>query len=85
MNRKPRLVDPSWFTKPKSPKPKIIIKKPIIEPNTNNSMMINLIGLLILGVGALCIYQRYIEKDDKELEKQNTIIGFHQYVKENIK
>ena len=85
MHIKPRLVDPAWFDKPK---PKLnIIKKPdlSIPKLSNNSLMINIIGLLILCIGGLCIYQRYIEREQTELETQNTIIGFHEYVKENIK
>ena len=79
MNTKPRLVDPNWFQKSK-PKP---IKK-IIPTNTDNSLIINIIGLSIIIIGGLCIYQRYIEREKKEIEKQNVILGFHQYVKENI-
>ena len=47
--------------------------------------MVNFFGFLILCIGGLCIYQRYIERENKEVEKQNIILGFHQYVKENIK
>jgi len=83
MNGKPRLVDYSLFPKPK-PKPKII-KKPVVIKSTDNSMIINCIGLFILVIGGLCIYQRYIDRDKTELENQITIIGFNKYVKENIK
>ena len=55
MNTKPKLVDPNWFQKPK-PKP---IKK-VIPTNADNSLIINIIGLCILVIGGLCIYQRYI-------------------------
>ena len=63
-----------------------IMKKPelSIKPS-DNSLMINFVGFLILCIGGLCIYQRYIEREKTELETQNTIIGFHEYVKENIK
>ena len=47
MNTKPRLIDPSWFAKPK---PKIIKKKIIPTPTKtpiDNSMIINIIGLCI--------------------------------------
>ena len=87
MDTKPRLVDPAWFAKPK-PKPKIIkkvIPKQIVDPRANNSFMINCIGFLILCIGGICIYQRYIDREQKELEKQNLIVGFNEYVKANIK
>jgi len=86
MNTKPRLVDPAWFAKPKPKLIKKVIPKPvIIDPKVSNSFMINCIGFLILCIGGICIYQRYIDRDQKELEKQNLIVGFNEYVKENIK
>jgi len=84
MNTKPKLVDYNLFKKPVSQQIKKIIKKPIIPTKTDNSILINIVGFLILGIGGLCIYQRYIERENKEVEKQNVILGFHQYVKENI-
>ena len=81
MNTKPKLVDYSLFKKPV----KKIIKKPILTTQNDNSFLINIIGLLILIIGGICIYHRYTEKENKEIEKQNIILGFHQYVKENIK
>ena len=84
MNTKPRLVDYSLFHKPK---PKITSKKPIVTEikSTDDSLMINLIGLLILCIGGICLYHRLINREKNELEIQNTILGFHQYVKEKIK
>jgi hypothetical protein len=84
MHTKPRLVDPAWFDKPK-PKLKVMKKSELSIKSSDNSLMINLVGFLILCIGGLCIYQRYIEREKTELETQNTIIGFHEYVKENIK
>lgn len=84
MNTKPRLVDPAWFAKPK-PIPKKVIPKQIVDPKISNSFMINCIGFLILCIGGICIYQRYIDRDKKELENLNLIIGLNEYVKENIK
>ena len=83
MNTKPKLVDYNLFKKPIAIKK--IIKKPVLPTKSDNSMLINIVGFLILCIGGLCIYQRYIERENKELEKQNVILGFHQYVKENIK
>tara|TARA_B100001063_G_C16721338_1_gene533763 strand:- start:1134 stop:1391 length:258 start_codon:yes stop_codon:yes gene_type:complete len=85
MNTKPKLVDYNLFKKPIEKQVKRIIKKPIIPTKSDNSMLINIVGFLILCIGGLCIYQRYIERENKEVEKQNIILGFHQYVKENIK
>ena len=83
MNTKPKLVDYNLFQKPVTIKK--IIKKPVLPTKSDNSILINIVGFLILCIGGLCIYQRYIERENKELEKQNVILGFHQYVKENIK
>lgn len=87
MNIKPRLVDPAWFAKPiPIPKPIVkIIKKTIIDPKANNSLIINLIGLLLLMIGGLCIYQRYMERENERTRNNNLIIGFNEYVKNNIK
>ena len=80
MNIKPKLIDPNWFPKPK-PKP---IKK-IIPSNADNSLIINIIGLCILVIGGLCIYQRYIEREKNELDTKHKIIELNEYVKRNIK
>ena len=85
MRRKPRLVDYSLFQKPK-PKPKLIPapKKPIVSSSNNMSFLVNIVGLLVLIIGGLCLYQRLVDRDKDEFEKQNIILGFHQYVKEKI-
>ncbi len=80
MNTKPRLVDPNWFPKPK---PKTI--KKIIPTNADNSLIINIIGFLILIIGLLCVYQRYLDKEKKDIETKNKIIELNEYVKRNIK
>jgi hypothetical protein len=79
MNTKPKLVDPKWFVVAK-PRVKIVI-----PTNTNNSLIINIIGLCILMIGCLCIYQRYIDRDKSELENHTRIIELNEYVKRNIK
>tara|TARA_Y100001970_G_scaffold219682_1_gene269600 strand:+ start:709 stop:954 length:246 start_codon:yes stop_codon:yes gene_type:complete len=81
MNDKPKLVDYSLIHK----KPKVIQKPKIEIKNINNSFIINFIGFLILCIGGLVLYLRLIKKETNELDKQNIIIGFHQYVKDNIK
>jgi len=84
MNTNPKLVDYSLLKKPVEKNIKRIVKKPFLPTKSDNSMLINIVGFLILCIGGLCIYQRYIERENKEIEKQNVILGFHQYVKENI-
>jgi len=83
MKVKPRLVDYSLFKKSKVPKIKVI-QNSLLEPNKDNSLIINFIGILILCIGGLYLYNRLIERENIELKKQNTIIGFHQYVNEKI-
>lgn len=85
MKIKPRLVDYSLFHKPK---PKLIkpVPKKIVVPSSSNNMsfLVNIIGLLVLIIGGLCLYERLKDRNKDELEKQNVIIGFHQYVKEKL-
>ena len=76
-NIQPKLVDYSLFPKPKKIIPK---KKIIINPSLNFKFYINLVGILLLIIGGLFLYQRLIDKDKTDLEKQNTILEFHQYV-----
>ena len=80
---KPKLIDYSLLQKPKIK----IIQKPKVKINnkSDNSLIINFIGFLILCIGGIYLYQRLNEKSLNELKKQNIIIGFHQYVKEKIK
>lgn len=82
MDTKPKLVDYSLFQEPVK---KIVQKTSVIPTKSDNSLLINLIGLMILCIGGILIYQRYVDKGKKEIEKQNVLLGFHQYVKENIK
>tara|TARA_Y100001958_G_C20775712_1_gene249575 strand:+ start:222 stop:476 length:255 start_codon:yes stop_codon:yes gene_type:complete len=84
MNTEPKLVDYSLIKKPE----KIIkVNKKVINKikKSDNSLMINFLGILVIGVILLMMYQRLIEKDKKEIEKQNIILGFHQYVNDKIK
>lgn len=84
MKIKPKLVDYSLFKKPK-PKLKVIERKKVEIPKSNDlSFYVNMIAILILIVGGLCLYQRLIDRDKDELEKQNVILGFHQYVQGNL-
>jgi hypothetical protein len=82
MNTKPNLVDYSLF---QGPVKKIVQKTSVMPTKSDNSLLINLIGIMILCIGGILIYQRYVDKGKKEIEKQNVLLGFHQYVKENIK
>ena len=66
------------------PKPKLLIKK--AEPIKSNdiSFYINVFGILVLIIGGLCLYQRLADREKDELKKQNTILGFHHYVQQNV-
>jgi len=77
MKELPRLVDYSLFAKPK-------VTKRIIPNKVDNSFLLNLIGIFILFIGALCLYNRLIGKSQTELNNQNIVLGFHEYVKSNI-
>jgi len=81
MNTKPKLVDYSLIHEPIK---RVVKPTPSLPTKGDNSLLINLIGIMILCIGGIIIYQRYVEKETKEIEKQNVILGFHQYVKENI-
>ncbi len=83
---KPKLVDHSLFqSKPKallpSLKPVKVLKAS--EPS-NFSLYFNLIACLILAIGGYLLYQRYCDKDTIQKEREHTIIGFNQYVRENL-
>lgn len=82
---KPVLVDHSLF-KPIPKIPKMIKKIPQkIDSKTEISTYINWIGLLILFIFGYILYQRYMDKERTELEKQNTLLMFHQYINGNLK
>jgi len=88
MKIKPKLVDYSLLKSSKSPpKPKLkpkLLKKVESSKSNDISFYVNVFGILVLIIGGICLYQRLIDRDKDEFEKQNTIIGFHQYVNENI-
>jgi hypothetical protein len=88
MKIKPKLVDYSLLKLSNSPpkpklKPKLPLKKVESSKSNDMSFYINVFGILVLIIGGICLYQRLIDRDKEELQKQNTIIGFHQYVHEN--
>ena len=87
---KPRLVDHSLIRpsvsstsvpaprfKPVTPKPTLTKSEPI-----RLSFWFNLIGVLILCIGGLLLHNRYARKEQIIEEKQHSIVGFTQYVKE---
>lgn len=79
MNKiKPKLIDYSII----NPKPP---KKIIVNHKKNLQFYINLIGIIILIFLIIMMYDRYKNKEKIELEKQNQLINFHLYVKENLK
>ena len=77
---KPKLVDYSLFKKSfkKINKNNIIIKK-------DNSLLINIISILILFIGGLILYYRFQIKDQNDIMNQNKIIELYEYVNGNIK
>ena len=76
IHNKPKLVDYELL-KPKKKIPKLISES---ESKGNISFYINCIGILILIIGSIILYQRLKDKQLIEHEKQNTILSFHQYV-----
>ena len=85
---KPRLVDHALLHKPIPIRTKpIAIKKPTIVPESGGdySGIFNLIGLLILCIVGLIMYQRWNNRDKMEMDKVHSIIGLNQYVKDSLK
>ena len=75
---KPKLIDPNWFVQ----------KKPVIKAppklNLKTSDYINFISVTVLIILILFLYDRYKKRALMELEKQNSILQFHQTVKEKL-
>ena len=78
---KPNLVDHSLLNKAV---PVISVISVKTDPKIEISAYINWIGLAILFIFVYMMYLRYRNKDRTELEKQNTILGFNQYINENL-
>jgi hypothetical protein len=76
---KPKLIDPNWFVQKK---PVIVKAKPKL--NFKISDYINFISVTVLIILILFLYDRYQKRALMELEKQNTILQFHQTVKEKL-
>ena len=86
---KPKLVDPEWLhpKKPKKPIKQIqpVIKEANVASSPNDlSFYFNIIGFIILCIGALLLYNRLYNRDKDELEKQTRILTFNQYVQDNL-
>jgi len=75
--KRPQLVDPDWF---KTPAPKIFKKTPTLTA----SDYLNFIAICGLIIGSILLYERYKKKDLILLEKQNSVIQFHQSIKEKL-
>ena len=85
MKIKPKLVDHSLFKKPSPVKPKRLEPPKLSTSSSiNTSFYINAIGLLILIIGSLCLYQRFIDRNTIEIEKQNVILDFYQTVNQQL-
>ena len=76
---KPKLIDPNWFVQRK---PKIIKTPPKL--NFKISDYINFISIAVLVIIIIFLYDRYQKRGIMELEKQNSILQFHQTVKEKL-
>lgn len=79
MKIEPQLIDPNWFVK-KEPK---LLKNPP-KLNFTVSHYINFISICVIILGGMFLYDRYLKRDITELEKQNSILQFHQNVKEKL-
>ena len=84
---RPRLVDHSLIPKV-SLKPMQVIRKPVTIPSpnipTDNSFMINIIGLLILIIFGYIMYTRWTNKQSIDTSKRHSIIGFNNYVEKSL-
>ena len=83
---KPRLVDHALLQGnvpiPRL-KPKIVTPNVRITSETPNlSGWFNLIGILILCIAGLIIYNRYTHREQVTIDKTHSILGFTQYVNE---
>jgi len=76
---KPKLVDPNWFVQKK---PAIIKKIPKLTFKISD--YINFISITVLVIASIILYDRYQTRPLIELEKQNSILQFHQTVKEKL-
>tara|TARA_B100000900_G_scaffold258606_1_gene220423 strand:+ start:302 stop:679 length:378 start_codon:yes stop_codon:yes gene_type:complete len=84
---RPRLVDHSLIPKV-SPTSIQAIPKPVMKPSpkipTDNSFMINIIGLLILIIFGYIMYTRWTNKESIDTSKRHSIIGFNHYVEKSL-
>jgi hypothetical protein len=76
---KPKLIDPNWFVQKKP-----VIIKAVPKFNFQISDYINFISVTVLVIFGMLLYYRYQKRALMELEKQNSIIQFHQTVKEKL-
>ena len=76
---KPNLVDKELF-KPKKNIPKIEIKD-----DNSYKLYINIIGIIIVIIFSIILYERYKNKEKIEIENQNRLINLHMYVNEKLK
>jgi hypothetical protein len=77
--KRPQLVDPNWF---KKPEPKILKNTPKLTLRVSDYL--NFIAICGLIIGSFLLYERYKKKDLILLEKQNSVIQFHQSIKEKL-
>ena len=84
---RPRLVDHSLIPNV-SLKSMPVIRKQVNIPSpkipTDNSFMINIIGLLILIIFGYIMYNRWTNKLSIDTSKRHSIIGFNNYVEKSL-
>lgn len=87
---KPQLVDhlllhskvpvhPLTITQVKLPKDLRVSESSSLSP------LFNMVGLLVLVIGTLYLYQRYTDREKDEYERQHTILEFSQYVENALR
>ena len=91
---RPHLVDhsllkpvPSSSLAKKSSEALVIRRNPAIQQSIatkDNSMILNLIGLVILCIIGYIMYNRYLNRDTMETQKRHSIIGFNHYVTKKL-
>ena len=79
MKIEPKLIDPNWFVKKE---PKLLKNPPKLKLTLSH--YINFISICVIIIGGLFLYDRYQKREITELEKQNSILQFHQNVKEKL-
>mgnify|MGYP006124955591 CR=1 FL=1 len=71
---KPNLVDKNLLNPIKK------IEVVVVNTTSNFNFYSNLIGIMVVIIFGMILYQRYINKEKIEIENQNRLINLHMYV-----